>query len=74
MSKVIYSVRCEDDYGEYEGMIDEDGNILDIWSNNDATWRDEYFNGFMAELGITVKSGTAAHRKILKKQAKELWG
>lgn len=74
MSKVIYNVTNCDDFGEYEGMIDENGNVIGFWSMNDATWRNEYFDSFMSTLGITVKVGTAKHKKILQKQAKEYWG
>ena len=55
--KTIYHVYDEGPQGEIEGMFDEHGELLGCWSNNDATWRDEYFKTFMGKLGIEVKDG-----------------
>lgn len=65
----IYSVYIEDcDFGgEVEGMIDESGKVLGFWFSNDASWRDEYFNGFMEELGIKVVTPSDKQRPKLVK-------
>jgi hypothetical protein len=41
--------------------------------NNDATWRYEYFDGFMRALGIEVKDPPKRMRKKLEKRLKEVW-
>jgi len=43
-----------DDQGEFEAVFDEDDNVIDLWYENDARWRSEYFNGFMKTLDIEV--------------------
>lgn len=56
--KTVYSFYWCDEAGgcgENEGMFDTNGKMLDCWSCNDASWHDEYFNGFMEKLGINVK-------------------
>jgi hypothetical protein len=50
--KIIYHVSLGDD--TVSGMFDQNGKLLDYWHDNDATWRDEYFAGFMKALGIKV--------------------
>lgn len=46
---------CDDDTGEVEGMFDENGKLLGAWSCNDGSWRGEYFDNFLLELGIKVE-------------------
>lgn len=45
-----------DEYGECEAMFDKDGTMIGYWHGNDATWRNEYFSGFMRELGFQVEN------------------
>jgi hypothetical protein len=53
--KTIYNVAvCDDEIGEVEGMFTQGGLLLGFWPQNDATWREEYFNGFLEALGITT--------------------
>lgn len=54
-AKVIYHFYTEK-WGEVEGMFDESGKMLGTWFLNDAHWRGEYMDGFIAELGFEVKS------------------
>lgn len=61
--KIIYNVYGGDSLNA-EGMFDENGNLIDAWSQDDAKWREEYFNGFMKELGIIVKSRIATKKDI----------
>lgn len=72
MTTIYIEYVCDDFVGEVEGAFDENGNVLDIWSNNDANWRGEYFNPFMEKLGIEVKSGK--FERELVEAAKEMWG
>ncbi len=53
-NKVIFHFYTEK-WGEVEGMFDESGKMLDTWFLNDAHWRGEYMNGFIAKLGFDVK-------------------
>lgn len=69
--KIIY-IESIESAGECQGAFDEDGNLLHLWSSNDATWRDEYFNPLMASLGIEVKSGR--FEAELEAEAIEMWG
>lgn len=68
--KTIYFVNyCGDDCGEVEGMFDVDGKAIDMWCCNDASWRNEYFSGFMSSLGINVVTKVPAKvRKICEAQ------
>lgn len=71
--KKVYAAYTEE-CGEVEGMFDEDGNLLDLWSSNDATWRNEYFSGFMKKLGIEVKTAPETMNEKLAEEAEKLWG
>jgi hypothetical protein len=53
--KTIYIIYTER-YGENNLVFDSKLKCIDGWSCNDATWRDEYFNGLMKQLGIEVLS------------------
>lgn len=62
--KYVYT----EEYGEIEGMFDENDELLGAWSCNDANWRDEYFSEFMEKLGIKVIY--SSERKLVKKLVK----
>ena len=69
--KIIYHVyACEGELGEVEGMFDSKGNLISCWCCDDATWRNEYFSGFMQYLGVEVKSRnpTSKDIKLLEKE------
>lgn len=53
----------DEEAGEIEGMFDSEGNLLGAWSCNDATWRGEYFGGFIQKLGFKVVSSSRADLK-----------
>ena len=53
-TKVHFVYIEDDDVGEVEGMFLDDGTMLGTWCCNDASWRSEYFNGFMEALGVQV--------------------
>lgn len=57
-----------EEYGEIEGMFDEDDHLISAWSCNDATWRHEYFEEFMEELGVKIIS--SSEPKLVKKLIK----
>lgn len=65
--RVIYHVY--DGENEIEGMFDENGEWLGAWCCNDANWRNEYFDGFLEALGISVES---APEDIEEKAIEEL--
>lgn len=65
--KTLYFVYDEQE-GEVEGMFDTQGTLLGTWCCNDASWRDEYFSGFMEQLGFKVVYSTQA--KLVKKLRK----
>lgn len=71
---VLHFVRTER-IGEVEGVFSADGNLLGIWSNNDACWRQEYFGPFMAELGFKIETHWQGEwEEKLIEAAKEIWG
>jgi hypothetical protein len=70
--KVIYIESSCGEGGECQGAFDEEGNLLSIWSSNDADWRHEYFDGMMAQLGIEVRHGR--FEQALEAEAINLWG
>ncbi len=39
--------------GEYEAAFDG-SKFLDAWHTNDALWRGEYYDGFLAKLGVII--------------------
>jgi hypothetical protein len=57
LMKIIHFISLGDD--DTEGFVTPEGKVLGAWHPNDATWRNEYFRGFMSELGIEVKIGRA---------------
>ena len=72
---VIYHVHnfdsdCGDEdgeLGEVEGLMTEEGKILNHWYVNDAKWRNEYFGPALAQMGIKVVTGsTEQHRAFVK--------
>jgi hypothetical protein len=67
--KTIYHVSLGDD--TVSGMFTEEGILLDFWHDNDATWRDEYFAGFMAKLGFTVGDPPKKLEKAMMKTLRE---
>jgi hypothetical protein len=74
--KTVYHVYDEEE-GEVEGMFDEKGKLIDTWCCNDASWRGEYFDGFMTWAGIKIIDDLH-HRdpkleEKLKKQLRKRW-
>ena len=65
----LYHVFSED--FNCEGMFTEKGELLDWWFDNDATWRNEYFSGFMEKLGFEVKHPKEGSMKVLMEAALE---
>lgn len=72
MSKTVYYAQTEE-VGEVEGMFDEDGELLGMWSCNDACWQNEYFSEFLDKLGVYVVEDGRFDDK-LEKIAEEMWG
>ena len=68
--KTVYYVQDEE-YGEIEGMFDMQGECLGSWYSNDANWRHEYFEDFMANLGVEVKDAPSIMRDALVKKLRE---
>jgi hypothetical protein len=56
----------DEEVGEVQGMFDMEGNLLGAWSDNDASWRNEYFSPFLEKLGIIVEEGDASKADIKK--------
>ena len=55
MTKKIYHVSIEDDEESYStGFFADDGSIITIIHENDASWRNEYFKPIMTHLGAEV--------------------
>ncbi len=65
--KIVYYM-WDGEYGEIEGMFDEQGELIGSWHSNDAHWRQEYFGKFMRNLGVEVKPvDPHMHDVLLKK-------
>lgn len=71
--RTLYHAYSEE-HGECEAMFSESGDLLGIWSCNDATWRNEYFRDFMEALGFEVKSAPPELVDKLEATAKDYWG
>ena len=81
MKKLVFVSVCDDEVGEVEGMFQEDGTLIDMWANNDATWRSEYFSGILEYLGAEEvrldwrdTEVTELWEGRLVEAAKEYWG
>ena len=75
--KTIYIISAENDFGEAEGVFEENGTFVDMWASNDGDWRHEYFNPFMLALGIKVLNKAPKKLKLeerLKVKMEESWG
>lgn len=70
--KKLYFCNTDDDL--IEGVFNEKGELLDAWSPNDANWRNEYFNGFMAALGFDCVDGDEDLENTLRRHSMQLWG
>ena len=77
--KKLYFIFSGGECGEVDGVFDENENIIGYWFCNDATWRNEYFSGFMKSLGfeciaeLPAKDRTRLEKKLLTKLKKEGW-
>ena len=67
-TRIVYFASI--DSPEYEGMFDEEGTLIDYWHCNDATWRGEYFDGFMEKIGVEIIY--RAPRNLEKKMVDQL--
>ena len=67
-------VEGDSDLGEVEGMFSEEGELLGAWCLNDAQYRVEYMNGFLAALGFDVVPAPRALAKKYMKVLKEHFG
>jgi hypothetical protein len=79
MKKVI--LVYTESFGECEAAFLEDGTLLDIWSCNDACWRNEYFSTFLKKVGIEIVQPNWRNEKEndlwqerIKNAVKEHWG
>lgn len=73
--KTIYIIYSEGEAGECDIVFDSNLKVIDGWSCNDATWRGEYFDGLMKQLGIIVKSShPKLTEKVVEKAALKLFG
>lgn len=52
--KKIYHLYIQNPF-EAEGFFAEDGKLLAAWHCNDANWRNEYMDPFLATLGYSVE-------------------
>ena len=72
--KIVYNFYyCGDDVGEVEGMFDENDKLLGTWCCNDGMWRNEYFNGFLQELGIDIQLTPTEKIETFERILKETW-
>lgn len=71
--RTLYIAYTEE-VGEAEAMFDADGTILGMWACNDATWRNEYFSGFMEALGYKVETAPQWMVDNLTAECREAWG
>lgn len=73
--ETLYVVTNCDDQGEYQGVINEKGEVLDVWASNDANLRVEYMEILFNKLGYNlVSSHSDEHEAILNQAAIDAWG
>lgn len=55
--KILHLVYgCSEDGGEYQGVFNDQRELIGSWSMNDADWRIEYFQYMMATLGYVIEN------------------
>ena len=52
----IYSYSTGD-YGCGTMFLDENDNVLGVVDENDAEWKEEYFDSIFVKIGVDVESG-----------------
>ena len=71
--KKLYT--CHDQPDGFEGIFNERGDLITYWSQNDATWRHEYFEDLMYYLGYTVEhTEKPKFVKLLRSAVKDSYG
>ncbi len=58
---------------EAQAIFDKDGTLLGLWALNDATWRNEYFSGFMEKLGFQIEYDSSLEYAVTQ-AAEDMWG
>lgn len=54
--KILHLVYgCNEDGGEYQGVFNEQRELIGSWSMNDANFRIEYFHLLMVNLGYVIE-------------------
>ncbi len=74
MEKLYVVTNC-DDQGEYQGVINEKGEVLSLWSSNDASLSVSYHSHVFFKLGYKlVSSHSNEHEAILRQTSIDLYG
>lgn len=72
--KLIHVTYCGE-YGEAEGFFTENGELLEMWSLNDADWRSEYMDPLLHKLGHTVEHVSSPGDSMdFENKLREWWG
>lgn len=69
----LHVMYCSNNIGDYELWFDKDMKLLGGYFEEDAYWRDEYFNPIFEKIGIEIIN-IKYNRKIAVKARKEMWG
>ena len=56
-----------DEFGEAQGVFDENDNLIGSWYSNDGEWRHEYFNPVLAKVDVNVAHEVDNHEELLEK-------
>ena len=54
MTTIHFIDLVSDDVGEVQGFLSADGELLHMWSTNDANYRGEYIDPLLRALGYEI--------------------
>lgn len=60
--QTIYHVNCDNDLGEF--FFNDKFEMLSYWDSNDASWRGEYMNPLLEQLGFKVKKLSPKDKRV----------
>jgi len=79
MRTIYVEYFCDEDLGDADAFYEVQADVgsltlITAWSNNDASYRDEYMSSLFKYLGVEVKPLPKKYKKEAKKLLGKMWG